>query len=339
MKAICLPLGNQSSFWAICSSRPSFFKWEFWDDLVQCVPNNSREPAEDTSILGGKSEGEALRNITNKRNLSDLHLKHYHMSTTHMKKRTTHLEIRVLPTAGPRWTETSTAHRGQPPSWRQRQWQWHSEKSNICQWRPGLKSVCVGVLTPRKKICCTEEACSIGKVCTNPLLRTVRSTSNHEMNSNKRHVTTPRLLLERIHEVRSLESSDSEQHTTKKSKKPSGDEQASETKNLWLLFEFMTSFATFDACFAGAPHPCEGFVFRSFLKFSKPTEFALEVHIFCMTPCDGPFLAIIFAWSNRGLRKLDCVIWFQFCVLAESHFSEDYLWTHNHVNVLFQKCH
>ena len=44
-------------------------------------------------------------------------------------------------------------------------------------------------MTPRKKrICCTDEACSIGKVCTNPLLRTVCSTSNHEMNS-KEHET------------------------------------------------------------------------------------------------------------------------------------------------------
>ena len=42
---------------------------------------------------------------------------------------------------------------------------------------------------PAKKICCTDKACAIGKVCTNPLLRTVCSTSNHEMNS-KEHVTT-----------------------------------------------------------------------------------------------------------------------------------------------------
>ena len=39
---------------------------------------------------------------------------------------------------------------------------------------------------PAKKNCCTDEACSIGKVCTNPLLRTVCSTSSHEMNSNSR---------------------------------------------------------------------------------------------------------------------------------------------------------
>ena len=47
-------------------------------------------------------------------------------------------------------------------------------------------------MTPRKKrICCTDEACSICKVCTNSLSRTVCSTSNHEMNSKEN-----RLLLE-----------------------------------------------------------------------------------------------------------------------------------------------
>ena len=66
-------------------------------------------------------------------------------------------------------------------------------------------------MTAKKRISCTDEACSFGKVCTNPLLRTVCSTSNHEMKS-KEHVTTHRLLLERIHEFKSLEFSDSEQH-------------------------------------------------------------------------------------------------------------------------------
>ena len=42
---------------------------------------------------------------------------------------------------------------------------------------------CGGHDRAEKRICCTDEACSIGKVCTNPLLRTVCSTSNHEMNS------------------------------------------------------------------------------------------------------------------------------------------------------------
>ena len=44
-----------------------------------------------------KAEGEALRNIINKlsdeRNLNELHLDHYHMSTEQFKKRTTHLDI------------------------------------------------------------------------------------------------------------------------------------------------------------------------------------------------------------------------------------------------------
>ena len=89
----------------------------------------------------------------------------------------------------------------------------HTQRSpTSVKWRPGLTGVSVGVMTPRKKrICCPDEACSIGKVCTNPLLRTVCSTSNHEMNS-KEHITTHRLWLERIHEFKSLESSDSEQH-------------------------------------------------------------------------------------------------------------------------------
>ena len=53
---------------------------------------------------------------------------------------------------------------------------------------------CRGHDTAKKNLL-GDEACSIGKVCTNPLLRTVCSTSNHEMNS-KEHVTTHRLLLE-----------------------------------------------------------------------------------------------------------------------------------------------
>ena len=37
---------------------------------------------------------------------------------------------------------------------------------------------CRGHDPANERICCTDEACSIGKVCTNPLLRTVCSTSN-----------------------------------------------------------------------------------------------------------------------------------------------------------------
>ena len=48
-------------------------------------------------FLHRNAEGEALRCIFNKlsdeRNLRDLHLKHYHMSTAQFKKRTTHLDI------------------------------------------------------------------------------------------------------------------------------------------------------------------------------------------------------------------------------------------------------
>ena len=72
-----------------------------WQDptatLEQEVSGDSRERAEDASILGRQTEGEALRNIINKlseeRNLRDLHLKHYHMSTAQFQKRTTHLDI------------------------------------------------------------------------------------------------------------------------------------------------------------------------------------------------------------------------------------------------------
>ena len=57
------------------------------------MTRNSREGTEDVSILSKNSEGEALRNMINKlsdeRNLKDLHLKHYHMSTEQFEKRTT----------------------------------------------------------------------------------------------------------------------------------------------------------------------------------------------------------------------------------------------------------
>ena len=61
----------------------------FWRDpsatLEQDVPGNSRERSEDVSSLVKISDGEALQQITNRmsdvRNLKDLHLKHYHMSS------------------------------------------------------------------------------------------------------------------------------------------------------------------------------------------------------------------------------------------------------------------
>ena len=65
--------------------------------LEQDVSGTSRERSEEVSILGKNSDGEALQNIVNKlsdvRNLKDLHLKHYHMSSAQFKKRTTHLDI------------------------------------------------------------------------------------------------------------------------------------------------------------------------------------------------------------------------------------------------------
>ena len=66
-----------------------------WQDPT-AFPRDSRERAEKTSILGKKAEGEALRNIVNKlpdeRNLKDLHLKLYLMSTAQFTKRTAHMD-------------------------------------------------------------------------------------------------------------------------------------------------------------------------------------------------------------------------------------------------------
>ena len=68
--------------------------------LEQEVSRDSRERAEDTTILGRKTKGEALRNIITKlfEERKDLHLKHYHMSTAEFKKRTTHMDIPVVKT-------------------------------------------------------------------------------------------------------------------------------------------------------------------------------------------------------------------------------------------------
>ena len=63
--------------------------------LEQVVSRDSRERG--YLDLGRKAESATPRNITSKlsevRNLRDLHLKHYHMSTAQFKKRTTHLDI------------------------------------------------------------------------------------------------------------------------------------------------------------------------------------------------------------------------------------------------------
>ena len=61
------------------------------------MSGNSRERSEEVSILGRVPDGEAFRNIINKlsdeRNLRDVHLKHYHVSTPQFKKRTTDMHI------------------------------------------------------------------------------------------------------------------------------------------------------------------------------------------------------------------------------------------------------
>ena len=55
------------------------------------------EAPKDSRGAEKKQKSEALRNIISKlseeRNLRDPHLKHYHMSTAHFNKRTTHLDI------------------------------------------------------------------------------------------------------------------------------------------------------------------------------------------------------------------------------------------------------
>ena len=65
--------------------------------LEQDVSGNSRERSEESQIWGKNPDGEALRKVINKlldeRNLRDLHLKHYHMSTSQFKKRTTYLDL------------------------------------------------------------------------------------------------------------------------------------------------------------------------------------------------------------------------------------------------------
>ena len=61
------------------------------------MSGNSRERSEEFSSLGRNPDGEALHNIINKlsdvRNLKDIHLKHHHMSSAQLKKRTTHLDF------------------------------------------------------------------------------------------------------------------------------------------------------------------------------------------------------------------------------------------------------
>ena len=109
--------------------------------LEQEVSRDSRERAEDSSILGRKAEGEALRNITSKlseeRNLRDIHLKHYHMSATQFKKRTTRLDIPGQITCGEdmpvlqfRKTETGRILRGRTSG--RRIWRPHLFRPWVC---------------------------------------------------------------------------------------------------------------------------------------------------------------------------------------------------------------
>ena len=69
-------------------------------------------------------------------------------------------------------------------------------------------------MIPRKRICCADEACSFGKVCTNPLLRTVCSASNPEMDSDtrKKKQDNTQAVAGMNSQIRISESSDSEQH-------------------------------------------------------------------------------------------------------------------------------
>ena len=57
-------------------------------------------------------------------------------------------------------------HNGSDVSWQwQWQWQWHTQRSpTLVRWGPGLTGKSVGAMAPRKRICLTGEACSIGKV-------------------------------------------------------------------------------------------------------------------------------------------------------------------------------
>ena len=59
----------------------------------------------------------------------------------------------------------------------------HSEKSDIRQMKAWPYRQECRVMTPQKRICCADEACSFGKVCTNSLLWTVCSASSPEMDS------------------------------------------------------------------------------------------------------------------------------------------------------------
>ena len=76
-------------------------------------------------------------------------------------------------------------------------------------------------MTPRKRICCVVEACSVGKVCTNPLLGTVCSASSPEMNSEYRKKTrdNTQAVAALNSQIRISESSDSEIEATREARR------------------------------------------------------------------------------------------------------------------------
>ena len=88
-------------------------------------------------------------------------------------------------------------------------------------------------MTPlKKRICCADEPCSIGKVCTNPLLRTVCSAPNLEMNSKleKQTRNNTQAVAGVNSQIRSSESTDSEQHNEADREAKREDTQARETR-------------------------------------------------------------------------------------------------------------
>ena len=76
-----------------CFTETREFLDLFWN--MRCQGTHASEQR--IPRFWAKAEGEALRNIMSKlseeRNLRDLHLKHYHMSTAQLKTRTTHMDI------------------------------------------------------------------------------------------------------------------------------------------------------------------------------------------------------------------------------------------------------
>ena len=87
---ICI--NTQSSYTVTKKKRTSSLARSICHTGTGCVKRSG-----DVSSVGTKTDREALQNNINKlldvRNLKDLHLKHYHMSSAQFKKRTTHEDI------------------------------------------------------------------------------------------------------------------------------------------------------------------------------------------------------------------------------------------------------